>query len=97
MNLAEHPVALDLMKRISACAADDKSIPVQIFFPGMGQMMGACRSADTPGLFILASKVKIEGSSQQEGIMEFYFTADKPMTIIHPDLTETPANSRIIQ
>jgi hypothetical protein len=95
-NLAEHPIALDLMKRISATEAEDKSIPVQVFFPGMGQMMGACRAGDTPGLFILASNVNIEGSGQQ-GVMEFFFTADKPVTIIHPDLKQEPGGSRIIQ
>jgi hypothetical protein len=97
-NLAEHPIALDLMKRIAA--ADEvegkRSIPAQIFFPGMGQMMGLCRAGETPGIFILSSNVKIQGGGQ-EGVMDFSFTADKPITIIHPDLTQEPGGSRIIQ
>jgi len=64
--------------------------------PIFGQMVGAIRAGDTPGLFILTSNVKIEGAGQ-EGVMDFVFTADKPIMIIHPDLTEPPGTSRIIQ
>jgi hypothetical protein len=100
MNLAEHPQALDLSKRIRLVESEDKntpkSIPVQIMMPGMGQLMGALREGGTPGLFILTSKVDIKGTGQT-GVMDFAFTADKPTAIIHPDLTAQEPKSRIIQ
>lgn len=100
MNLAEHPLALDLAKRISSvdapAGAPDKTIPVQIFFPDMGQLMGACRMTDTPGLFAVTTKVQIEGTGQS-GVMEFFFTCDKVTAIIHPNLKQAPGSSSIIQ
>jgi len=97
MNFAEHPIAIDLNRRIAASEAEDKSIPVQIFFPGMGQMMGAVTSDPSiPGLFTMMGKVQIQGTGQ-EGIMKFTFTADKPITVIHPDSTPDKGKSRIIQ
>lgn len=97
MNLAEHPLALDLTKRIAAVQGqEEKTIPVQIYFPGMGQMMGACRKTSTPGLFVLASNVNVEGTGQT-GVMDFHFTCDKVTTIIHPDLNQAPGGSNIVQ
>ena len=94
MHLADHPLALDIQKRIAA--ADGDSIPVMIFMPALGRMEGALRQSDTPGCFILASQVEIQGVGAQ-GMMDFAFTADKPITIIHPNLTKEAGKSRIIQ
>lgn len=99
MNLSEHPQALDLQKRLAAVETPEgipPCIPVVMFMPGIGKMQGALRAADTPGLFVLASNVQIEGTSQA-GVMEFSFTADVPFTIIHPDLTQEEGKRRIIQ
>lgn len=98
MNLAEHPLAIDLEKRLGAIEgseADPPSIPVLIFMPAMGRLEGALRRGSTPGLFILASQVEIQGQGAQ-GMMDFAFTADKPIVIIHPNLTKDE-KSRIIQ
>jgi hypothetical protein len=93
MNLSEHPLALDLQKRISA--SDERAIPVLIFMPAMGRLEGLLRQSDTPGCFILASQVEIQGQGMQ-GVMDFAFTADKPIVIIHPNSTQAQPESRII-
>lgn len=92
MNLLDHPQTIDLQKRLSA--SDEGCLPVQIFMPAQGSMQGALRQSEVPGLFILTSNVDAAG---QKGMMNFYFTADKPIWIIHPDLTKEPGVSRIIQ
>ena len=94
MNLAEHPQAIDLLKRIAA--SDEKCIPVMAILPVQGPITGSLREAGTPGLFILTAKVAIEGTGK-EGMMDFALTADKPITIGHPDLTQDAGKSRIIQ
>jgi len=99
MNLAEHPQALDLQKRLSTAEVHEGQppcIPVVMFMPGVGKIQGALRAGNTPGIFILSSNVQIEGTSQA-GVMEFSFTADQPFMIIHPDLTQEEGKSRIIQ
>lgn len=98
-NIAEHPQAIDLAKRISASELDEKSVPVQLLMPGMGQLMGVVRMGSTPGLFILTSNVEIKGkpgTPSQQGVMDISFTADKPTAIIHPDLTQEKPEGRII-
>lgn len=96
MNLLDHPQTIDLQKRIAASKSEDKCIPVQAFFPVQGMMMGTVEQSETPGLFVMTARVRIEGSNQ-EGVMKFSFTADKPISIIHPDLTQEEGRSRIIQ
>lgn len=96
MNLAEHPQAIDLMKRLNAVDGEEKVIPVIAFMPAMGRVEGALREGGIPGLFILTSKVEIKGEKVQ-GMMDFAFTADKPIVIIHPNLTQEAGKSRIMQ
>jgi hypothetical protein len=100
MNLAEHPLALDLMKRLNASEAEDKTLPVLIYMPVMGRLEGALRQGDVPGVFIVASQVEIKDGGRgesQRGVMDFTFTADKPIVIIHPNLTQAKPVSRIVQ
>jgi hypothetical protein len=96
MNLAEHPIALDLMKRLAASDAEDKTIPITAIMPGMGPVMGALRKGEVPGSFVLASNCTIQGTDMT-GVMDFSFTADKPIVIIHPNLTRSEPVSRIVQ
>lgn len=98
-SVLEHPQTLDLKRRLEAVSeseSKDKCIPVQLFMPVQGMMMGTVELGEVPGLFVMTARVRIEGSNQ-EGMMKFSFTADKPISIIHPDLTEAPEKSRIIQ
>lgn len=94
MNLAEHPQAIDLSKRISA--SEEKCIPVMIIMPVQGGITGSVRQGDTPGLFILTANVDIGGTGTG-ALMDFSFTADKPISIGYPDLTGQEPKSRIIQ
>jgi len=94
MNVAEHPQAIDLSKRIAASKQD--CIPVMIILPVQGPMTGSVRASDTPGLFILTANVDVAGTGQAQP-MDFSFTADKPITIGHPDLTDMQPKSKIIQ
>ena len=97
MNLAEHPQALGLMKRINASEADPKFTPAQIFMPYLGAMMGTVRLGSVPGLFTMTSNVEITGADiGNKGIMDFDFTADQPIMITYPDLTQDNEKSKII-
>lgn len=101
MNLAEHPLAIDLSKRLAtAKEKEGESIPVQAIFPVIGQMLGALRASEIPGLFILASNMKIESNRgpAKEGVMDFSFTADQVIGIIHPNIDdmENPKTPRIV-
>lgn len=59
--------------------------------------MGTVRQSDIPGLFILTSNVEIQGTDiGNKGIMDFDFTADQPIMITYPDLTQEAGKSRII-
>jgi hypothetical protein len=86
MNLSEHPLAIDISKRIASSESEDKSIPVQLYMPVMGMMMGTVRAGDVPGLFVMRANVKVADTGQQ-GLMDFSFTADKPIAAIFPNLT----------
>jgi hypothetical protein len=57
-------------------------------------MTGSVRAAETPGLFILTANVDVSGNTQP---MDFAFTADKPVTVGFPDLTDMAPRSKIIQ
>ena len=97
MNLAEHPQALGLMKRINASEADPKFTPAQIFMPFLGPLMGTVRLGSVPGLFTLTSNVEIKGIDiGNKGIMDFDFTADQPIMITYPDLTQGNEKSKIV-
>lgn len=85
------------MKRIAASEANPKFTPAQIFMPFLGPLMGTVRQSDIPGLFILTSNVEIQGTDiGNKGIMDFDFTADQPIMITYPDLTQEAGKSRII-
>jgi hypothetical protein len=94
MNIAEHPQALELSKRIAS--SDEKCIPVMMILPVQGSITGSLRESGTPGLFILTANVQIQGTNET-GLMDFTLTADKPISVGFPSLTEKESKNRIIQ
>lgn len=94
MNLIDHPLALDMSKRISD--SDEGCIPAQVFFPGMSPMAGSLTLADhrTPGVFCLTAMVTVNEKKGEAQAMRFLFTADKPTCVHFPELP--PEESRII-
>jgi hypothetical protein len=91
MNLAEHPLALDLQKRIAA--ADEDHIAAAVLLPGLPQLMGELRMR-APGLFTITSHVNL-GNTGQTGLMDFVFCADKAVSVLFPS-THKPEESRIV-
>jgi hypothetical protein len=88
MNLAEHPIALDIRRRLLDSKDENGNqidyVPATVVFPGMPNLMGELRPSDkTPGLFSLTSIVEL-GQGGKKGLMDFCFTADRPITIIYP-------------
>jgi hypothetical protein len=95
-NIPEHPLTIDLQKRIAASKSADGTIPILAFVPGAGKLQGALRLGDTPGVFVLACNTQIEGTNQQ-GIMDYSLTVDKVAFFIHPNLEAKKEESRIVQ
>ncbi len=96
MNLSEHPQTLDLNKRIALSVEVDDEVPfvtALVIFPVQGPVMGSIRKGDTPGLFVMTANTDIGGTGKPV-LMDFNFTADKPISIAYPELEEP--KSRII-
>jgi hypothetical protein len=93
MNLAEHPQALQLSKLIAQ--SDEGCVAAMMVLPVQGPVAGAIRESGVPGLFIISYKAQM-GQGGPEKVMNAHFTADKPITIDYPSLTEVEPESRII-
>jgi hypothetical protein len=95
IDLSEHPMVLEVARRLREAEPKENFIAVTVLLPGMPNLMGELRLGKTPGLMLLTSNVKM-GEGGEQGRVDFAFTAGNRPVILYPPAHEAPFQSGIV-